>query len=359
MRSALYYPHTTVRNEGLIKTALLLWDRLEYIVPWPHFHSEYRSRSIAEAMELVGARHCPDDDEKRETHSKLKQLLDRKLPPHFYLDRRGGEQYDDSFEDRYEMYSEKLWPNSWRLLQRKRMSGKLVESSDYSLSALGGLTVMSILADCCAGTTRSRVTDRGDAYATVAEFLGNKPDGPKIQRADAHDQLVPISLEVIDAAKISIEALIRLRKREKKETGHTLRDLRHRYVDGLENYVIRLSNEKATKADAKEIQRQFADDMTADIKHLKSELGFARKDALLSTEFIATVLTAGGTVASWLYGLPLSLEGIVTTGGAYVSVGGLLRVRNKYLKEREAIMKRHPMAYLYKARGGLRKRRFV
>ena len=179
--------------------------------------------------------------------------------------------------------------------------------------------VMSILADCCAGTTRSRVTDRGNAYATLAGFLGNDPSGPKIRKADAHGQLVPISLKVIDTSRIDIGALIRLRRREQKESGHTLRDLRHRYVDGLESYVSKLANEKATKADATEIQRQFANDMKADFKDLRAELGFARNEVFLSKEFVATVLTATGTVASWLYGVPLALEGIITAAGVSCS----------------------------------------
>jgi hypothetical protein len=351
MRSALYYPHTTVRNEHLAKTALLLWDHLEYIVPWPHFRSHHESRGIAKAMELIGRPHCPGDDEKQEAHTRLKEVVSRKLPPQFYFARRSGLRVDEQ----YEMYPEKLSPDSWDLLRNARLSGKLLPNSDYPLSEFGGLMVMSILADCCAGTTRSRITDRGNAYATLAGFLGNDPTGPKVRKADAHGQLVPISLKVIDTSRVSIDALIRLRKREEKESGHTLRDLRHRYVDGLEVYVDRLVNQKATKADAMEIQRQFANDMKADFKDLRAELGFARNEVFLSKEFFATVLTATGTVASWLYGAPLALEGVITAAGVPAAIGGLLGVRNKYLKERQSVMKKHPMAYLYEARrhGGL------
>ncbi len=351
MRSALYYPHTTIRNEHLVKTALLLWDRLEYIVPWPHFRSHHGSHDIERAMELIGKPHCPGDDEKQETHMRLKEVVSRKLPPQFYFDRPRGRHV----EERYEIYPEKLFPNSWELLHEARLSGRLLPNSDYPMSEFGGLMVMSILADCCAGTTRSRVTDRGNAYATLAGFLGNDPTSPKIRKADAHGQLVPISLKAIDTSKVSINALIHLREREERESGHTLRDLRHRYVDSLESYVGRLVNEKATKADAIEIQRQFEGDMKTDLKELRDELGFARNEVLLSKEFFVTVLTATGTVASWLFGVPLALEGVITAAGTPVAIGGLMGVHNKYLKEREAVMKKHPMAYLYEAkRLGLR-----
>jgi hypothetical protein len=303
MRSALYYPHTSIRNEKLVKTALLLWDRLEYIVPWPHFRSHHADIRVARAMELIGVPHFPDDDEKQEAHTRLKELVSRRLPPQFYFNRRRSKEY-------FEMYPEKLLPDSWQLLQKVRLSGKLPLNYDYALSEFGGLTVMSILADCCAGTTRSRVTDRGDAYAMVAGFLGNEPEGSKIRKADAHEHLVPISLNAIDTSRMTIDALIKLREREEKESGHTLRDLRHRYVDSLETYVSKLVNEKATKADAKEIQRNFADDMNADLKDLRAELGFASKEALLSKEFLVMALTSVGTAASWLFGVPLALEGV-------------------------------------------------
>jgi hypothetical protein len=346
VRSALYYPHTSIRNEQLVKTALLLWDRLEYIVPWPHFHADHGSPIIQRAMELIGASHCPDQDEKRETHTRLKEFVSRSLPPQFYFNRERRYRH----EDHYEIYPDKLFPESWRLLQEARMSGRLLPNSDYPMSEFGGLTVMSILADCCAGTTLSRLTDRGEAYATVSGFLGNNPAGAKIRKSDAHGQLVPISLKVIDTSRLDMATLIRLRERELKESGHTLRDLRHRYVDGLETYVSNLTNEKVTKRDAKEIQRQFADDMKDDLKDLRAELGFAGREALLSKEVLVTAITAVGTAASWLFGVPVNLEGVVTAAGAPVAIGGLLAARNKYLKERSAILKKHPMAYLYEAR---------
>ena len=38
MLKALYYPHTEIQNPAVLKNALLLWDRIETIVPnhqWP------------------------------------------------------------------------------------------------------------------------------------------------------------------------------------------------------------------------------------------------------------------------------------------------------------------------------------
>jgi hypothetical protein len=39
--SALYYPHTSTKDVDLLKTALFLWDRLDFIVP----HKTHRLHS--------------------------------------------------------------------------------------------------------------------------------------------------------------------------------------------------------------------------------------------------------------------------------------------------------------------------
>jgi hypothetical protein len=66
MRSALYYPHTQLHQEGserLLKHALLLWDELEFIVPHPDYQLSHENPLFARAMALIGRPHCPSDDE--------------------------------------------------------------------------------------------------------------------------------------------------------------------------------------------------------------------------------------------------------------------------------------------------------
>jgi hypothetical protein len=192
-----------------VKTALLLWDRLEFIVPWDHFRANHGHPQLDRAMELIGLPHIPTKEEKRETHQNIKQMLKRSLPAPFYL-RRHRRHYRDQ---QYEIYPEKLFPETWELLYEARLSGKLLPNVDYPMTEMGGLLVMSLLADACAGTTRSRITDRSDAFATVVDLLGNRPNAPPIKRADADAQLVPINLKVLNVDKIDIKALIHLRER--------------------------------------------------------------------------------------------------------------------------------------------------
>jgi hypothetical protein len=118
MRSALYYPHTTVDSERLVKDALLLWDRLEYIVPWDGFDSQYLNRDVAKAMELIGAPRCPGDDEKLEAHRRLEAFVTSDLPPQFYY-ARNPKRY--ASRNSFEVYSRKLFSESWELLREAEL----------------------------------------------------------------------------------------------------------------------------------------------------------------------------------------------------------------------------------------------
>lgn len=76
MRSALYYPHTRIRSEELLKTSLLLWDKVRFITPWPEFDVKYGNPTVQEAVELIRENHYPSESEKRQAHSLIKDLTD-------------------------------------------------------------------------------------------------------------------------------------------------------------------------------------------------------------------------------------------------------------------------------------------
>jgi hypothetical protein len=50
MLTALYYPHTTI-SPGLVKNALFLWDRIEYIAPYDGFRPDYQDPELSEALQ--------------------------------------------------------------------------------------------------------------------------------------------------------------------------------------------------------------------------------------------------------------------------------------------------------------------
>ena len=50
MRSALYYPHTSIRSENLIRTSLLLWDQVHVMVPWDDFRPDFDDEITRERL---------------------------------------------------------------------------------------------------------------------------------------------------------------------------------------------------------------------------------------------------------------------------------------------------------------------
>ena len=75
--SGLYYPHTTADDVSVLQTALLLWDELQFIVPYAGFklRSENNDRLVDEAYDLIGKPHVPSETEKKQVHEQVIELL--------------------------------------------------------------------------------------------------------------------------------------------------------------------------------------------------------------------------------------------------------------------------------------------
>ena len=345
MYSALYYPHATIDSEPMLKTALLLWDRIEYITPWDGFKPDLRNKSsdFREGFELIAEAHPPTESEKEQAHQKVQEFLSQPLPEPFkYRLHRAAH------DEEYEMYPQKFMSKTWQVLQDAKVVGGSLGNADFPTSRPAGLCLMSILADCCAGTTRTRVTDKGEAYATIAGLLTD-PGRSAFDAGDSlQERLVPQTLRVVDGAAIDLRRLIDFRKKESAEGGHAIRDLRHRYIDHLQSCLKNLTASGVTEGDRKEIERQFEDNMRVDLGFLRDELRIARNDLFLSKDMIVAVLAGIGAAASFLVP-PIPL--LAGFGAAPLTFGGVLSARNKYYTSRRDIMRKHPMAYLYELAG--------
>src|SRR5689334_12168360 len=111
MRSALYYPHTEVRSEALLKTSLMLWDRLHVIVPFDDYRPQYESAEARKSFELIGKCHCPSQTEKKQAHDLVEDFATRPLPAAFsYTSAQAPHEI-------YEVYPQKLLPSTWDILQ--------------------------------------------------------------------------------------------------------------------------------------------------------------------------------------------------------------------------------------------------
>ena len=125
----------------------------------------------AEAIELIGKGHYPNEEEKKQAHDYIEDFATRPLPEPFYYRTQkppGAGQFD------YEIYPKKLYPETFTILQQAQFTGRPLPDGDYGFNEPTGLCIMSILADCCARTTRRRLTDRSAAYATVAGLLAEQ-----------------------------------------------------------------------------------------------------------------------------------------------------------------------------------------
>lgn len=352
MFSALYYPHTelstrSVTGQRILKRALLMWDRLEFIVPDPGYKPHYSDPLVAEAIEVIGVNHYPNDEEKAEAHNRIEELVTRPNVPEIFL-------YTGS--DPYQVYPQKFLPDTWELLMNAKFAGPLLKNYDYPLSAQAGLAIMAILADCCAGTTRTRVTDRAQAYASLTGLLTETPESDfrdelinaALLAGRRQESLISLRLSLLEVDNLSLNQLISFRKREAGEAGHTLRDLRHRYLERIENEVKDLTaNPKLTKADVEERERVFFEECMDDLARLNEELWQERRDAVLSKDILVTFMGVAVPVASTLFPVLHNLQGVFTATGMPVTLGGVASARNKYLKARADILRRHPMAFVY------------
>lgn len=335
MHSALYYPHTTIRSTSLVRTALLTWDRLEWIVPFHGFPREFANRDIAEAMEIIGTPRVPDDQEKGATHDFIEDMLKAGVLDTFKYEPAHGRGEQD-----YGLWSAKLAHRTWDLLGQAGLVGGHLDNRDYPASQAAGLTLMSILADVMAGTTRARVTDRSLAYVTIANAPGMAPPA-----GDA-GLVVPLTFKSIAVEHIPMHRLIDLRKREAREHGDGLRNLRHAYLAAVEEHLAAIQTVRFGSRDRIELDRVFEQKMDDDLRELKRELGFAKREAWLDANVISLVLGGAALLAN-AFGHHLPLPEVLNAAGLPVTIGGVMAGANKFSKSRQAVMAKHPMAYLY------------
>jgi hypothetical protein len=341
VRSALYYPFTSIQSEELIRTSLLLWDRVHVMVPWGGFGRRYGDRDHARALELIGEEHVPTYEEKKQAHEIVEDFATRPLPEAFSYAPKGD------LED-WPVYRDKLLPETWEILKNTGRAGHRSFSPGVPVTEPTGLSLLSILADCCAGESLARITDASAAYVALAGLLIEKPKDDELR--GEMEGLAALTLSVIDTKQIPLTKLISFREREEKSAGgHNLRALRHRYLECLSKQAAALAASEK-ESDRAELTRQFREDMDDDLRHLREELGFSAKEVITSKELLASVVFAGPAVAAQF----VNVATAVTASGGMLSLLGLLAMRTKFVKSRRDVLRNHPMAYLYELKGGLR-----
>ncbi|MCJ2105915.1 hypothetical protein MKK70_11115 [Methylobacterium sp. E-041] len=337
MKSAVYYPHTQLKQPGVLKSALLLWDKLEFIVPYKDFELEHPDKDVQDGLEVIGSAYCPSEEDKSNAHAMIEDFATGPLPESFLYH---GDRVNDFY--RYGMFPEKLLPETWGMLRELRLVGRDSYNGHVPLEDSAGLALMSILADCCAGKTKTRITDRGIAYAALTNLMTNQGQAG----CDQYELIVPITFSVIKTSDIPLKNLVAFRRREAAKGGHAIRDLRHRYLDCLNKQIGSLKD-VAKHSDRIEINRQFEVEMTDDLKFLRDELRSSKKEVFFSKEIVMSAVAATASFIAASKGVPLDIPGVWNAAGSAITIGGILSTQNKFASSRAAIMKKHPMAYLY------------
>ena len=230
---------------------------------------------------------------------------------------------------------------------------------DPAMMEAPGLGIAAILADCCAGETKRRVTDKHDTYCSVAELLCHSGSDTGSTSLEENDVLAHVNLPLIDANAIGLRRLIDFRKRESQETGHSVRDLRHKYLDRIDAHMTAIANTlNKNPADLEEQNRTFIDDMEDDYRKLCDELRFEAKDVifskLLSKDVLCPVIAGAAALIALLNPAVAAshLAGYAITGTtAAATIFGLLGANNKFAKTRKDILAKHPTAYIYELIG--------
>jgi hypothetical protein len=336
MYTALYYPHTITKNTTLLKTALLLWDKLEFIVPDDHFPLKTRENvyDIDAALECIGVRHCPTPSEMGQAHEFITELVAEGLPHNFFSRRQ--------VDDQYLIYPEKFLAGTWNFLHSLKLAelqsagGSNLSGSDYyndwTTSSNLGLAMMSILAEVCAGNEKRTFTDKISAYRLLNQSISRIHGGEfsNVSTPSAYEQLVTISLKIIDVEQFSIEELLTFRKNENKET----RQFRHNYLKKIDEFVSRISKSNSDRS-VSAIKTEFESEMKDDLEFLNDALKRNLTGVLLSEVAVGILAAVGASVT------PLTIP------AAIVGVFSLVKASINYKEERRKSLSSHAMAWLF------------
>jgi hypothetical protein len=348
--SALYYPHTRLRTESLLKNALVVWDHVYCIVPKSSFQAAPHAGPLVQrAMELIVRNRIASDAEKRLVETRIRDAVRDGIPNWM----RGKLADTARNHGGYLVHPEKLAEGTWRFMREMELARFDQPSGDYAVPPPVGLYTMALLADVCAGKTNQLVTDRDDAYAWLAGLITTEQGGSFVQELDGSqigthlDRLITISTRVLNTDSIPLGRIVEFREREEKGKSSDARQLRHRYLKKLDDITSQLLTAGVTNADREQIFEQFERDMRDDLRELRRELRAAATDLALSKEVGVLALAAAGTALA-----PAAFGAIIKS----IGVGAFARTGVNFRRARRKALEQRAMSWLYLARPRLRDR---
>ena len=343
MQNALYFPNIHVRTDRLMKSALLLWDQVEFITPWDHYEVSYGefgynaqdTKNLEHAHKLLSLEHVPTEEEKLAAHHRILDFATTPGLPESFVKSTAG-------EAAFAIHFEKLFDETWTELSKLGIATKTRGDNDVMVPNLFGRATMTILAQCCAGNDTLLVTDSARATDDVretTEIEGRKRNTIKIgpEEEEKHFSAVD-ALNIVDVDKFTLPQLVEFRERELRETAPHQRVFRQKYWAALDTASQEYRSAK-NEAERKRIRGRFRSELTAEFEFLKEELGLSAAETLFTVD-AATLITLGTAFA---VGGPLG----ITAAGVSVGRSVLGKFTGAKSKKNAAMEKRAKAAYMY------------
>jgi hypothetical protein len=167
----------------------------------------------------------------------------------------------------------------------------------------------------------------------------------------SEQDVVPVTLDLVDASRLPMENLIAFRAREASERrGGDYTKLRHAYADRVQTQVAALRGE-SDPFQRRELERQFRNDMSQDLKDLREALTGNRLDLVLKPVIVPSVVGAGALASGLAPATAAILAGTAVAGANVAevakNVADFFSSGFNFSKQQRETMAKHPMAYMY------------
>ena len=322
-----------------MKSALLLWDQVEFITPWERYTISYLefgysaedTKTLEHAHGLIHFEHVPNNDEKRLAHDRILELATTPGLPAWFLRSEAG---DAGFA----IHFEKLFEDTWKDLAKLGIPTTERRDGDVIVPAPFGRATMTILAQCCAGNDTQLVTDSARATDDVrqtTEIEQRKLTEVEFTNDEKYFSSID-ALNIVDVDKFTLPQIIEFRERELRETTPHQRVFRKNYWAKLDSAVKAYSIAK-NELERTRIRKRFQSDLADEFAFLKEELGLATAEALFTVDTAALVTLAAAA------GGPVGIATAAIAGAR----GVLGKVTGWQSKKNQAMQKRAAAAYMY------------
>jgi hypothetical protein len=319
----LYYPHTQIRDSRVVKAAMLIWDEIEIIVPYKDFKLTSVSSEVDKVIKETDFLQVrpPEEEQQAAAQKKIITLFSGDLPD-WFLFRPGQPE-----EQEYLVYPEKLDLETWIQLKKAGVASEITsgDTSHMVLNRSVGLTLMTILAETYAGTTRELLTDVPDAQRAKAHVMAEAAGGTPLTKLSVNErQLVDISLSGVGTDNISLTSLIAAHNDSRRQL---------RKARALYRRAVGTALQSITPQSTKDDIEWIANDFNQKMRDYREELGNALR-VQAAQLLIGPIL---GGLFSLVGLLPATIATLTGTIGAWL----------KFRTEREKTLSESPATWLY------------